>query len=191
MYMKDFLNILYKNKVLMISVITIILVLGIVMGYSFSYFINQDVLENNNNVVTDCFKITYADANDIYLDKAYPISEEEGSNLTPYTFTIKNICKRTMNYEINLETLNTTTLSTEYLRYKLNDNDSAILGSQTQVSEYINSSSIDSRRLESSTLTADQEKTYNLRLWIDSNSTVDQTSNKTYKGKVSLKISTN
>ena len=55
-----------------------------------------------NAFITDCFKITYVDSNDINLESAIPMSENDALNLTPYTFTISNICNHVINYNINL-----------------------------------------------------------------------------------------
>ena len=187
--MKNFLEVLSKNKVLIGVVMVLLLIVGIAIGYSFSFFVTSEVT-GNNVATTDCFKITYTDANDILLEKAYPISDSEGSALTPYTFVIKNVCAGTMNYEISLETLNTSTLSTNYLKYKLNDT-TAILGQQTAGTIYVNTSANESRILDNGTLTGDQEKIFDLRLWVDESSTIEQSANKLYRGKVAIKISTN
>ncbi len=44
------------------------------------------------------------------LDNTYPITDEEGKILTPYTFTITSLCESNAKYQINLEVLNNTTL---------------------------------------------------------------------------------
>ena len=181
--MKDLFEIISKRKVLFISILSIVLILGIVMGYSFSYFISTEST-NNNVVKSDCFKISFEDSNDINIDKAYPISESEASSLTPYTFTIKNICANQMNYVVNMEVLTGTSLSTDYIRYKLNSDNSVILGQRSDVTDYFNTSVIESRTLENGILVSNQEKTFNLRMWIDENAQAEQTENKIFKGKV-------
>ena len=55
-------------------------------------------------------KQNFQDANSISLSNAYPIPDEEGISLTPYTFTITNTCETYASFQINLEILNTSTL---------------------------------------------------------------------------------
>ena len=69
-------------------------------SFSYAFFLSIDTF-NNNIATTECFNITLQDKNDIYLDKTYPLSEEEGTNLRPYTFTIKNVCKESADYQVN------------------------------------------------------------------------------------------
>ena len=45
-----------------------------------------------NVITTGCFQIEFQDHNPIHLGSAYPISDEEANELTPYTFTITNAC---------------------------------------------------------------------------------------------------
>lgn len=47
---------------------------------------------------------------DINLDKTYPITDDEGKKLTPYSFTIKNTCVLFLSDSINLEILNDSTM---------------------------------------------------------------------------------
>ena len=186
--MKDIVDIISKRRVFTVTLISILLILGIVIGFSFSYFITDDSM-NKNNATTDCFKMSYNDSNDINLEKAYPISEAEGSTLTPYTFTIKNLCNNNMMYEIDLETLNSSSLSTDYIRIKLNTDNSSILSQKEAITEYANSNISEGRKIDNGSLSANEEKTFNLRMWLDENSTVSQSENKTYKGKIVVKYS--
>ena len=78
------------------------------------------------------------DQNDINIDKSYPLTDSEGNQLIPYTFTVKNVCNRSADYEINIETTNTSSLSTNYLKYKLDDSTAAILGNEQTRVEYVN-----------------------------------------------------
>ena len=66
---------------------------------------------------------TYNDEWNITLDKAYPISDEEGLSTTGYTFTIKNTCNTYATYEVNLEDMlvEAKRLSGEYIKVSIND----------------------------------------------------------------------
>ena len=167
-------------------VIAVSLIVVLLIGFSYAFFYKVDT--RGEDVVTiGCFKTTFEGYNDINLDKAYPMSEAEGNQLTPYTFTIKNICNNAGEYQINLETKEESSLSTAYLRYKLNDNDSDILGNQLEVQEYVNDDIKESRNIEAGVILPNEEITYQLRLWVDEASTTSQSANKLYKGKVVIK----
>ena len=62
----------------------------IVFVTSVSYALWQINLqqESINRITTGCFHISFQDENPINLQNAYPIRDEEASNLIPYTFTI-------------------------------------------------------------------------------------------------------
>ena len=181
--MKNKIARMNKNKCMILFILFLIVLL---LSFSYAYFYNVD--ETQENVVTtECFKLSFVDQNDINLDKTYPLTEQEGSNLVPYTFTIKNVCNKAGDYEVNIETINTSTISTSYLRYKLDNNTSDILGQQLEKYEYINQNINESRNIETGLLLPNEERTYNLRIWIDENATVEQSSNKEYKGKVVVK----
>ena len=93
-------------------IIGILLISFVIIITEVSHALWQINLEQNStNVITlTCFKIELQDNNPINIQRAYPISDEEGNTLTPYTFTIKNTCETYASYQINLEILNTTTL---------------------------------------------------------------------------------
>ena len=181
--MKKLKEYLTKKEVIIFLVSLLIILLA-----SFSYAFYYSVDNREEDVfTTECFKTTFVDENDINLENAYPMSDTEGSRLTPYTFTIKNICNKAGEYQVNVETKEESSLSTNYLRYKLNSYSSDILGQQLEVQEYINDNISESRNIEAGVILPNEEITYNLRLWIDETSTVSQSANKLYKGKVVIK----
>ena len=59
--------------------------------------------------------------NDIHLTNAYPITNEEGKKLTPYSFTITNTCDLFASYTVNLEILEDNTLPTKYISSMVNN----------------------------------------------------------------------
>ena len=155
-------------------------------SFSYAFFLSIDTF-NNNIATTECFNITLQDKNDIYLDKTYPLSEEEGTNLRPYTFTIKNVCKESADYQVNIETFSSSTLNTQYLRVKVDNTPSSKLGLLEEDTEYINPNIGESNKIIDGSLLSNEEVTYNIRLWIDEDATVEQSSNKIYSAKVVVK----
>lgn len=111
----------------------------------------------------------------ISLENAFPLYDEEGMKLTPYTFTIQNKCASYASYNINLELLDTVTeddrLDPQYLKVVLNENTPTILSSNSSVEPTL-SNAYASYELTTGYLEQNEEKTYNLRLWLDENVTL-------------------
>ena len=174
-----------KKKVILIAIV-ILLVLSVAVGISYAYWalnLNQD---SKNVVSTKCLNISFTEGDAINLQKTYPMEDEEGKKLTPYTFTLKNECNDKANYQINLETLTGSTLDIDYLKVKLN-NTTSILGSNTAVTKTL-SDATDSRMLETGTLNAKETKSYTLNIWL-SNNAPNETMNKSFEGKITVTAS--
>ncbi len=59
------------------------------------------VLKWINKIASDCLKLTITDETEaIQLEKAYPLTDAETSMLSPYTFTITNICSFSSEYSV-------------------------------------------------------------------------------------------
>ena len=99
-----------KNKLWMVAgiVVTVLVVAGI----SYAYWLNVFVQNDDNVVITDCFKMSFEeDSNsNIALEQGYPLSDMEGSKLKPYRFSIQNICTSTNAYQINIESMKESTM---------------------------------------------------------------------------------
>ncbi len=159
--------------------ITIVLLIGIIaiIGVSYALWVLNLTQTGQNDIVTSCFNITFTDKDNISLQKAYPILDEEGKKLTPYEFTITNTCDSYASFNVNLEVLNTTTLTN-------NDAIKAMVSSKTGDTETeITTSLLSSYQTTTKTLdnaqtafnlttgylNAKESKTYTLRLWLDEN----------------------
>jgi len=124
--------------------------------------------------------------NAIRLMNAYPMSDEEGQALTPYTFSLTNIGTLKEHYKISLVTdtkqqascSGCEFLTPAKLRYSLNIN--GIVGTSKTLSEITT--------LDSGELSANQTKNYELRLWLRSEATIEE-ENKYYYGKIKVDTS--
>ena len=159
--------------------ITIVLLIGIIaiIGVSYALWSLNLTQKGQNDIASSCFNITFTDKNNISLQKAYPIIDEDGKKLTPYEFTITNTCDSYASFNVNLEVLNTTTLTN-------NDAVKAMISSKTGATETeINTNLLSSYKTTTKTLNnaqtafnlttgylnAKESKTYTLRLWLDEN----------------------
>ena len=178
-----------KKNIIFVGVsICLLILLGIGLSYSMW---NMRVSQDTNNVIstTDCFDITLANqSNAIKLDNAYPITDTKGKTLTPFTFSIKNVCDTAVAYTASLENLEGTTLASDYLKVMVN-NDEPLLLNSLSTTDVVNTTSIESRVLDTGTLFKNNTKEYSIRLWIDYNTTLDDLNNETkvLKSKIIIK----
>ena len=159
--------------------ITIVLLIGIIaiIGVSYALWVLNLTQTGQNNIASSCFNITFTDKDNISLQKAYPILDEEGKKLTPYEFTITNTCDSYASFNVNLEVLNTTTLTNNdavkaMISSKTNDTETEITTSllssyQTTTKTLDNAQT--AFNLTTGYLNAKESKTYTLRLWLDEN----------------------
>ena len=173
---------------------------------SFALWYETNNQPNSNLISTGCFDISFYDLNkdgtssSISLLNTYPLSEKNGVAQKPYTFTIKNICNIKGEYRIVLSKLSNSDLSNEKLRYTFNKKDDAIiveampLDSTTVLDkvteEIINEKNnpnyiIDNYNLEEGYIEPNEEKTFELRIWLDE-SAGNEEMNKTFEGVVSI-----
>ncbi|MCI8568305.1 MAG: hypothetical protein HFG48_03190 [Bacilli bacterium] len=174
-----------KNNKKMI--IAMMLVLSLILIFGVSYALWQITLkqETTNRITTGCFNVEFTDKNQITLDNAYPISDEKGKKLTPYTFTITNTCDTLVKYQINLDILNTTTLTNDsYVKATLNESSPSVLSNYDIVNKTIENANT-SYNLETGVLAKRGSKSFDLRLWMNETTpTTEEAMNKTFESKI-------
>lgn len=179
-----------KYKVILI-ILSIFLLISIIIGSSYAYYIFNISQRGTNRIKTECFEIVYSDKNPISLEETIPLSEEEGLKLTPYEFSVKNTCNIAASYYVNIETLSNSTLGVDYVRYQLDNENSYILGSLDNNETIVNDNASSSRTIKGAVLMPGEEFTHHLRLWVDENSTVEQSANKYFESKVVITATIN
>ena len=175
-----------KKSVIFISIsLVLVILLGIGVSYSmWNISISQDT---TNMAESKCFDLSISNQeNSINLDNAYPISNDKGKSLTPFTFTVTSTCDITAEYNINLEVLNNSTLSSKFIDVMFEGNINLL--SSYDSTDKVNTSSLESRKLTTGILKSQESKDYSLRLWIDYNTTLEDLNNeiKTFKSKIVL-----
>ena len=131
-----------KNVVFLSVCLGIILLLGIGVSYSlWNISVSQD---NTNVVTTKCFNVEItSQKNNISLENAYPISNDKGKKLTPFSFTITNTCDIFASYTVNLESLKGSNLSSKFLNAMINNEEIKRL-SDYGTTDVVNNGSIES-----------------------------------------------
>ena len=179
--MKERLN--KQHMTLVFGIICAVGLLGV--GISYAWWRLSFVQDKANTAVSKCLKLELANqSNEINLTNMYPISDEEGRALTPFTFTLKNTCSMSAKYTLNLEMLEGTTLNSNYLAVLVNNKDIKLLSSYNTATTVIDGS-IESRTLDTGILAPNGSKNYSISLWMDKSVTLsDDAQNKIFKSKV-------
>ncbi|MDY3948595.1 MAG: hypothetical protein SOZ04_04525, partial [Bacilli bacterium] len=111
-----------KNKKTILIILSIFIVLGLFLGVSYAYYIKSINQEESNIVKTKCLNFSLTnEKNDINLYEQYPIPDSEGRKLTPYQFTITNTCEQFISYNVNLESLEATTMDSSAVKVMINN----------------------------------------------------------------------
>ena len=175
-----------KKKVLLLG-ISIVLVIGLLVSVSYAYW-KFTASGQANVVVSKCFQLTFLEEENtnIELLNAYPIVDEEGSQLKPYIVRLNNTCDNDLTYQMNLEILPKTTLNEKYVKVMVNEN-IYLLNTLESGSSNI-AGGMKSYVLEEGEISGREEKTLSLRMWIDGNVSADDTESmsKAFYSKVSV-----
>ncbi|MGM9834388.1 MAG: hypothetical protein ACI31M_01230 [Bacilli bacterium] len=170
-----------KKKVCII-IVSALLIVGMV-AVSYAYWSISRVQETTNVLASGCIDISLtAEENVITIQNAIPITDEEGMSLVPYTFTVTNTCKSSIQYDVVLESLAGTTLQNTSVQVALGSSNK--LYSEYEEVETTLTDSKEARRLTTGVLTAENNsKTYELRLWIDEDAPLSE-QNKSFEAKI-------
>lgn len=173
-----------KSKKIKVLIISILCILTITIGLSYGYYLLNKVQENNNIAGSKCFNLEFTnEKNAISLDNMYPISDEEGRKLTPYSFTITNTCDMLAGYTVNMEMLEGTTLNSKYLDVMINNEEIKLLTNYESTNTVITGST-ESRILAKGTLAYNDSVDYTVRFWMDKDVEDTEAMNKIFKSKI-------
>ncbi|MGM9834956.1 MAG: LamG domain-containing protein [Bacilli bacterium] len=172
-----------KKSIILIS-LSVLLMICITVGMSYSYFQKTKKQTITNVAATSCLDINLTGNNEIDLQNEFPISDEEGMELVPYTFTITNTCTSPIQYDVVLESLAGTTLQNTSVQVALGNSNK--MYSNYETVETTLTDSKEARRLTTGVLTAENNsKTYELRLWIDKDAPLSE-QNKSFATKIMI-----
>ncbi len=173
-----------KHKITLL-VIGILLALSLMLSSSYALWVFNVSQKSTNVLVSDCFEITLTDNNPIGLGASFPMRDSDGVKTTPYTFTIKNICNHPADFQINLETLNSSTIDEEFIKADLNGHITGYNAAES--AEPTIEGAKNAVKLYEDTLAVNSSKTYKLRIWVNENATQEDVENKSYASKISVK----
>ena len=174
-----------KRKDLIIITVLVAMCLVTLVGSSYALFTKTLSSTKKISVQAGTLKVDFAEGNRINLSNVAPMSDSDGMNTTPYTFTITNSGSVAAYYTIRNEEDSSNTLNNKYIKYRLiSDNyDSGIKTLDTMGSGYYMLSS-------ENTLAVGKSITYKLYLWLSSEAD-NEAQNKTYQSKIVVQSTTN
>ena len=178
-----------RRKIYISLLVTVICLIGLTYAL-FTIFLKQT--ENNSLATRTCFSTSLTEATSkITLDKAYPLTHEKGLETTPFTFKLTNNCDKPVKVYITIDSTYRTSTSSSYLSDSYIRENINLKGETTAPSVVLTEQplkEIDNGNqgyvIKETWLEANEEKEYDLRLWMDESVTVEQGLNKTWKGSV-------
>ena len=178
-----------KIKIYTGLLITIICIIGISYAW-FRLYLRQS--ENNKIASRNCFSTSLTeDSAKIDLIDAVSMYDEEGLEETPFTFTIKNNCSGYVKAYITIDSQYRDSSSSSYLKddfVKVNLSPKGTTNSPSVILTDKNLIDLDNNRkgylIVDTGLNSNEEKSFDLRIWIDSETTTSDGLNKTWLGKI-------
>lgn len=157
------------------------LALLIIIGGT-SYALFSTALESKKTLEVEAgtFNIRFLESNYINLQKAYPMTDEEGLNTDSYQFSITNTGTLDGRYNISLEDKEDNTLDKRYIKYSIKEDD----GQWSRPALLSNGITIASNKLLKSGVKVD----YQLKFWLDENAP-NETQGKVYASKIVVSAS--
>ena len=155
-----------------ITLMGVFLVLLVLVGVSFAVF-NADLSgEKVQSIKTGCLKVEMSDKGDVTIENAAPETDEEGLEEDPYIYTIKNTCSVDAYYISTLNVTNNSNIDNISKIKVALDGDSFVVPTFVSDLEEVENVSDDtdiskSYKLDDGYLKVGEERTFNLRNWID------------------------
>ena len=176
-----------KRKIYISLLVSVICIISV----SYAFFVLY-LRQTDNNAVTalSCFTSTLTEENSaINLTDEFPIKDEDGIKKTPFTFKITNNCNNYVKAYITIDSLKEGTANyilSKYMKANVStkgstDGTSLIIGTQnTKVLDNKHNGYI----VKEVTLAPKDSKEFDLRLWIDYDTTKEQAAGMTYLSQV-------
>ena len=177
--------------------IGLLITVTILIGVTYAYYRLYKTQTNDNVIGTrSCLDTSFTeDTSEIILSDAFPIDDSDGLQEDPFSFTLTNNCDSYVNVQITLYSEYRTSTSSTYLKddyVKVNLSPKGLTKASSDILNTLSLGDIDTTRkgyiLEETGLKGNETKSYDLRLWIDANTTNEQGLNKTWKGKIIVTV---
>lgn len=170
----------FKIKLFLVVALTIVTTAAITYGF----FSPNRAQSGKNSVTSECFNVDLAnESGSISIANAYPIDDEEGLLSTPYTFDITNTCNIDAQYYVVIDT-KTGSFSDNYVKVSVNDGTPKLLNSTPNTIYIPEAGYTSSAILDIGELIKNNTKNFQIKLWLDKDTTYEQVANKSWEGRV-------
>ncbi len=176
-----------KRKIYISLLVSVICIISVSYAFFVLYLRQTD---NNSVTALSCFTSTLTEENSaINLTNEFPIKDEDGIKKTPFTFKITNNCNNYVKAYITIDSLKEGTANyilSKYMKANVStkgttDGTSLIIGTQnTKVLDNKHNGYI----VKEVGLNSKESKEFDLRLWIDYDTTKEQAAGMTYLSQV-------
>ena len=176
-----------KRKIYISLLVSVICIISVSYAFFVLYLRQTD---NNSVTALSCFTSTLTEENSaINLSNEFPIKDEDGLKKTPFTFKITNNCNNYVKAYITIDPLKEGTANyilSKYMKANVStkgstDGTSLIIGNQnTKVLDNKHNGYI----IKEVGLKSKESKEFDLRLWIDYDTTKEQAAGMTYLSQV-------
>ena len=189
---------LYRYKKRMLILCIMLAVVLMITGVSYAVFTNYSSQTDANTLAASCMDLEFNGQNEINLLNTYPISEGEALEQTPYTFTIKNKCDNYIEYYVIASVISTTNkIDSKYVKVSLlgdNDLNGTVINTLESIStpQSLSKYNITENYIlkRGDGISKDESRTFNFRMWLDSNNkdiwTKEDIEGKDYQVKISV-----
>ena len=189
---------LYRYKKRMLILCIMLAVVLMITGVSYAVFTNYSSQTDANTLAASCMDLEFNGQNEINLLNTYPISEGEALEQTPYTFTIKNKCDNYIEYYVIASVISTTNkVDSKYVKVSLlgdNDLNGTVINTLESIStpQSLSKYNITENYIlkRGDGISKDESRTFNFRMWLDSNNkdiwTKEDIEGKDYQVKISV-----
>jgi hypothetical protein len=160
-----------KRKKIILTILMSLIGIVVIVGISYAYILFTAKQKISNLVTSSCVKVEIEDITDaIYLEDVYPISDADGLKTNPYTFKVTNKCNVGVDYQVNLDVLDSENrIASKNIAIKFSDMDKQLLSAYEDVTDDTLTEAVERRKLVTGSLSAKESVTYSLQLWLDEN----------------------
>ena len=174
-----------KDKKIIVLIVLILISIMALIGSSYA-LLTKSFKSEKLSMQVGTLKVDFTEGNAITMDNAMPMTDENGMNTTPYTFTITNSGDVDAYYTVSNEEELANTLDTNYLKMRLTGSD----GYDSGIKRLKDIGTGTYRIVDERALLKSKNVTYKLYLWIASDAGND-IQNKIYKSKIIVNSTSN
>ena len=174
-----------KDKKIIVLIVLILISIIALIGSSYA-LLTKSFKSEKLSMQVGTLKVDFTEGNAITMGNTMPMTDENGMNTTPYTFTITNSGDVDAYYTVSNEEELANTLDTNYLKMRLTGSD----GYDSGIKRLKDLGTSTYRIVDERDLLKSKSITYKLYLWIASDAGND-IQNKIYKSKIIVNSTSN